>query len=393
MVQTSDVAWTNAVSDTKLGQRVPALIRVFSLMPAGTHRGKTATEMVRGALARGVQIQDVVVDPGYSLAKPEHFVLPVRREGIHVTFRPASHQWKPEPHTDDAITIGGQLFYAAVPEKLLDLKMPPMGATMEEKRRYESKFNERAIFRVPPPRQPGPDGTTRWQSPFAAGSPRRPRNSWPSRSRLELRHLSELTADVEPGDLREHQAPSNVACRVARSRCASRAISAQARSSNPGDGGSSRTRTWKTRGRRIASDATMCSQISAGDHSSSFRRRWRRSPAWMSNCSAHGVRLRVARSALRPSWTLSSRSPGADGRQRQRMPVKRRRESGVLVPTASRSGRHSGSQWGAPSGKLSGSPCWLITASKPKDEKSAAAVNRATKPLFSLAGPRPDREK
>lgn len=170
MVQTRDVEWSNGVSDTKLGPSVPALVRGFSLTPSGTHRGKTATHMIKRALGRGAHIDDVLVDPGYSLAKPEFFMLPVRQEGIHITFRPASHQWKPKPFNDDAILIGGQLFYAGVPEKTKNLKMPPMGATVEDKKRYEKAFNERATHRYRPHGGPDADGTTRWQNPFAAGS-------------------------------------------------------------------------------------------------------------------------------------------------------------------------------------------------------------------------------
>ncbi len=170
MVQTNDVEWTNGVSDINLGPRVPALVRGFALTPAGTHRGRTATEMIRAALGRGAEIDDVIVDPGYSLAKVETFLLPVRRERVHITFRPASHQRRPKPFNDDSITIGGQLFYAGVPEKMLDLPMPPMGSTIEDRRRYEERFNERADFRYRLHAGPDSDGTTRWQNAFEAGS-------------------------------------------------------------------------------------------------------------------------------------------------------------------------------------------------------------------------------
>jgi hypothetical protein len=170
MVQTSDVEWTNGVSDTKLGPRVPALVRGFSLTPAGTHRGKTATGMIKSALGRGARIDDVIVDPGYSLAKVETFLLPVQRDGLHVTFRPASYQWSPKTFNDDAITIGGQLFYAGVPEKMRRLTMPPMGTTLEEKRKYEEPHNARANYRYRLHAGPDSDGTTRWQNPFAAKS-------------------------------------------------------------------------------------------------------------------------------------------------------------------------------------------------------------------------------
>ena len=47
--------------------------------------------------------------------------------------------------------------------------MPAMGATLEEKRRYEERFNTRAAYRYSRHARPDVDGTTRWQSPFAAG--------------------------------------------------------------------------------------------------------------------------------------------------------------------------------------------------------------------------------
>lgn len=71
---------------------------------------------------------------------------------------------------DDAITIGGQLFYAGVPKKMQKLTMPPMGSTFEEKETYEDAYNERAGYRYRLHGGPDPDGTTRWQNPFAAKS-------------------------------------------------------------------------------------------------------------------------------------------------------------------------------------------------------------------------------
>lgn len=50
------------------------------------------------------------------------------------------------------------------------LTMPPMGSTLEEKRRYEEPYNERANYRYRLHAGPDPDGTTRWQSPYAAKS-------------------------------------------------------------------------------------------------------------------------------------------------------------------------------------------------------------------------------
>jgi hypothetical protein len=197
MVQTNDVEWTNGVSDTKLGPRAPALVRGFALTPAGTHRGRTATDMIRAALGRGAHIDDVIVDPGYSLARADTFLLPVRRHGLHITFRPASYQWHPKAFNGDAITIGGQLFYAGVPEKMQRLSMPPLGATVEDRRRYEEAFTERANYRYRLHAGPDSDGTTRWQNPFAAGSLRS--EQLPETMRNPRRGpLAELVGDRAP---------------------------------------------------------------------------------------------------------------------------------------------------------------------------------------------------
>ncbi len=48
--------------------------------------------------------------------------------------------------------------------------MPPMGSNVEEKRKYEEPYNERGNYRYRLHAGPDSDGTTRWQSPFAAKS-------------------------------------------------------------------------------------------------------------------------------------------------------------------------------------------------------------------------------
>ena len=52
---------------------------------------------------------------------------------------------------------------------MLHLKMPPMDATTEERKRYEAAFNGRAAYRYGLHTGADADGTTRWQTLFAAG--------------------------------------------------------------------------------------------------------------------------------------------------------------------------------------------------------------------------------
>ena len=65
--------------------------------------------------------------------------------------------------------IDGQLFSSHLPEELRQLPAPPRGASETEKIAYESKFNQRARWRLVRHAGPDADGVTRWRCPFCAG--------------------------------------------------------------------------------------------------------------------------------------------------------------------------------------------------------------------------------
>ena len=89
--------------------------------------------------------------------------------GIHQTFQVASHQRGQRPFSGDARLIDGTLFSSLVPEVLVDLPMPPMGSPEAIKVEYESKFNQRARWRMSRHAGPDADGATRWKCPFCKG--------------------------------------------------------------------------------------------------------------------------------------------------------------------------------------------------------------------------------
>lgn len=90
-VQTRDVRWTDGIERTTLGPEVPGVITTFSLVPAGTHRGRAIVDDILQAKERGDAIEDVVWDPGYSLCKPGTVHHRVAQAGIHQTFQPVTH--------------------------------------------------------------------------------------------------------------------------------------------------------------------------------------------------------------------------------------------------------------------------------------------------------------
>jgi hypothetical protein len=169
-VQTRDVLWSDGISEVSFGGDVPPVIKLFSLAPAGTHRGHAFVPTLLAAKALGQDIDDVIVDRGYSQLRPETLAHPLNRAAIHQTFRPMERQRKPLPFREDIKLIEGQPFSSHVPKELEGpLTMPPYGATDQECERYEEPFNRRARFRFV--RHAGPDGegTTRHRCPFHAG--------------------------------------------------------------------------------------------------------------------------------------------------------------------------------------------------------------------------------
>jgi hypothetical protein len=91
-VQARDVRWTNSVDRTVLSDEVPGVVTCFSLVPAGTHRGRAIVDDLINAKAAGEPIDDVVWDPGYSLCKPDGVHDKLARAWIHQTFQLVTHQ-------------------------------------------------------------------------------------------------------------------------------------------------------------------------------------------------------------------------------------------------------------------------------------------------------------
>src|SRR5205807_8642519 len=85
------------------------------------------------------------------------------------TFQPVTHQRGVKPFSGEALLIDGQLFSPVLPEELRDLPVPPRGASEEEKLAYETKFNQRARWRLTRHAGPDADGATRWKCPFCSG--------------------------------------------------------------------------------------------------------------------------------------------------------------------------------------------------------------------------------
>jgi hypothetical protein len=168
-VQTRDVKWSNGIDRTTLGPEVPNVVTNLSLVPAGSHRGRAIVPELLSAKERGQVIGDVVWDPGYSLCHADTAYYPLHQGGVHQTLQPVTHQRGQRPFADDALLIDGHIFSRLLPRDLMDLPMPPRGASLQEKLDYERAFNRRARYRYVRHAGPEADGTTRWRCPFCFG--------------------------------------------------------------------------------------------------------------------------------------------------------------------------------------------------------------------------------
>ncbi|MGH2717799.1 MAG: hypothetical protein ACRDJU_04385 [Actinomycetota bacterium] len=84
--------WSDGIERTTLSEEVAGVITSFSLVPAGTHRGKAVVDGLLQAKASGEPIDDVVWDPGYSLCRPGTVHHRLAQAGIHQTFQRVTHQ-------------------------------------------------------------------------------------------------------------------------------------------------------------------------------------------------------------------------------------------------------------------------------------------------------------
>ena len=176
LVNTDGVRWV------KFGPDVPPVILAACVVPAGAHRARSILELALEAARAGLGDDDVL-DAGYSMSRPEFLHYPMQRAGIGLTMRPAQVQRGEKPGVGAARHIDGHLFAAQLPDDLVELPAPPVGASGEEKLPYIAAFDRRAKYRYSRIKAPGTDGVTRWEHPVKAGTlrsrqvPRSMRNS------------------------------------------------------------------------------------------------------------------------------------------------------------------------------------------------------------------------
>ena len=89
------MTWSNGADKTVLSDPAPAVILNHALVPAGTHRADAVVPILTDPALRRAPVDDVIVDPGYTILDPDRFFAPLHAAGIHVTWQTtwASPRW------------------------------------------------------------------------------------------------------------------------------------------------------------------------------------------------------------------------------------------------------------------------------------------------------------
>ena len=158
------------------------MITTCNLVPAGTHRGRAIVDALLEATregCRGIPSLMWCGTRGTPLCKAATTAHPLAQAGIAQTFQPVTHQRgsraflrRRPSHRRPA------LLHPISPEVLHDLPAPPRGASEDEKRTYEAKFNQRArwrLFDTPVPMATASPGGAAPSVPLVTESGRSPR--------------------------------------------------------------------------------------------------------------------------------------------------------------------------------------------------------------------------
>lgn len=173
-VAVADLVSTNHVDEISFADQPPAYVTVASIAAAGTHRGAATVPALQQVQRDTGALREVIVDPGYSMLRPERFLLPLRHAGIDVVFKPVTHQLGRRLIDQHTITINGQLFSRHTPAELggedgQHLALPGHDATPTQRQASQHQHDRRARFRLTRHSRPDADGYARYKCPFCAG--------------------------------------------------------------------------------------------------------------------------------------------------------------------------------------------------------------------------------
>jgi len=181
-VAVRDFTWQGDVTKGTLGEYVPPFIMGTQTMPANSHSGQAAVKMLSRVAPELPALKEVIVDRGYSTAKPHKFIWPARAMGLDVVMDLTELQRKRvrtigverrrsvggAKMTEPVVINAGGVFHEWMPDALKVLPALPRGSVerMAVQMEYEARAQQWRWSVVDRDRE---TGDVTFRCPFCAG--------------------------------------------------------------------------------------------------------------------------------------------------------------------------------------------------------------------------------
>ena len=161
------------------GTPMPAVALGIEVTPAGANKAQAGLNLIDRLTQAGRTISSIVVDRGYSMAKPENWATPLIRRNIEQHHDLGANEKRLEPaDTPGVIFLDGHPYLANMPKRLRELRRLGLGATNEEVAENARAYNERVPWGFARNGRPTRTGAQRYRGPIHAQKVRCPNYPW-----------------------------------------------------------------------------------------------------------------------------------------------------------------------------------------------------------------------
>jgi hypothetical protein len=156
------------------GPDVPELVRRITLSSCEHDPPAQIVPVLGRMRSEGIELGDLLADPGYSYRQPETFAAPMRAAGATLVMDLHPNDRGIKGTHQGAILANGNLYCPAIPEALPSLGPLAPGASTEQQTTHDTKTTELHRYKLPPISPPDPDGYHRACCPAVKGKIRCP---------------------------------------------------------------------------------------------------------------------------------------------------------------------------------------------------------------------------
>ncbi len=156
------------------GPDVPELVRRITLSSCEHDPPAQIVPVIKRMVTQGIELADLLADPGYSYRQPETFAAPMRAAGATLVMDLHPNDRGIKGTHQSATLANGNLYCPATPKTLFQLGPTSPAATEQELAAHDQKTAELSRYKLSPFTARDPDGYHRAICPAQAGKIRCP---------------------------------------------------------------------------------------------------------------------------------------------------------------------------------------------------------------------------